>query len=390
MRALFWLLGLFTLAVAVVLATRYNDAYALLVWQPWRVQISMNLLALLLLVLFIVGYRVARIVVRAGELPHEVSLWRRQRRREQAQSELHDAERLYREGRFGQAFRAASRAYAGLEKPGIAALLAARAAHAMHDAERRDTWLGHAAAHDRDIRMARLMTEAEMACSERRFDVAATCLEGLKANGHRHLAVTRLAMQVEQGRGRWSEVARLARTLRKHSALSAEQAAPLLRRAQLEQLRDAEGDLAALTRVWEGIPDAERHDTGFLIRAVPHLIGAGDDKLSVEALAQALNKDWDSELASLYGRCQSPDLRNQLALAEGWLKAHPDDAQLLLTLGRLCLRAQLWGKAQSYFEASLSQQETRAAHLELARLAEQLNRPDQAQAHYRAAATLGA
>ncbi len=390
MRALFWLLGLFTLAVAVVLATRYNDAYALLVWQPWRVQISMNLLALLLLVLFIVGYRVARIVVRAGELPHEVSLWRRQRRREQAQSELHDAERLYREGRFGQAFRAASRAYAGLEKPGIAALLAARAAHAMHDAERRDTWLGHAAAHDRDIRMARLMTEAEMACSERRFDVAATCLEGLKANGHRHLAVTRLAMQVEQGRGRWSEVARLARTLRKHSALSAEQAAPLLRRAQLEQLRDAEGDLAALTRVWEGIPDAERHDTGFLIRAVPHLIGAGDDKLSVEAIAQALNKDWDSELASLYGRCQSPDLRNQLALAEGWLKAHPDDAQLLLTLGRLCLRAQLWGKAQSYFEASLSQQETRAAHLELARLAEQLNRPDQAQAHYRAAATLGA
>lgn len=390
MRALFWLLGLFALAVGVTLAARYNDAYALLVWHPWRIQISMNLLVLLLVVAFLVIYRIARIFVRAGELPHEVTEWRRQRRRDQAQSALYDAERFYREGRFGQAFRAASQAYTGLAKPGVAALLAARSAHAMRDGERRDAWLAHAAAHDREIRMARLMTEAEMACSDRRFDVAAASLEGLKAHGHRHLAVTRLAMQVEQGRGRWNEVARLARTLKKHSALSSEQAAPLLRRALLEQLRDAEGDLPALTRVWESIPDAERHEPGFLIRAVPHLIGAGDDKIAVAAIAQSLKQEWEPELASLYGRCQSSDLREQLTVAEGWLKLHPDDAQLLMALGRLCLRAQLWGKAQSYFEASLSLQPTRAVHLELARLAEQLEREADAQAHYREAATLGA
>ena len=48
--------------------------------------------------------------------------------------------------------------------------------------------------------------------------------------------------------------------------------------------------------------------------------------------------------------------------------------QLLATLGRLCAEAELWGKARSFLEASLSFEESRAAHLELARLAERLGR----------------
>lgn len=390
MRALFWLLGLFAVAIGITLFAHYNEAYALLVWHPWRIQISLNLLLVLLLFAFFIGYRIMRMVVRAGELPGEVAEWRRRKRREQAQAALIDAERFYLEGRFGQAFRAAAEAYAGLAKPGVAALLAARAAHALRDSERRDTWLVHAAAHDREIRSARLMVEAEMACADRRFDAAAACLEGLRGHGHRHLAATRLALQVEQGRGRWDEVARLARTLRKHSALSAEQAAPLLRRALVEQMRDADGDLQALSWIWQSIPESERFEPGFLIRAVPYLIGAGDRRIAVEALQKALAEEWEPELVSLYGRCESEDLRAQLAAAEDWLRQRPDDAELLLALGRLCVRAQLWGKAQSYFEASLSKQPGRAVHLELARLAERLDRRDQAVAHYREAATLGA
>ena len=74
-----------------------------------------------------------------------------------------------------------------------------------------------------------------------------------------------------------------------------------------------------------------------------------------------------------------------IARAEEWLRGHPDDAGLLLALGRMCIRQRLWGKAQSYLEASLSVAETQAAHLELARLCDQLERPDEANRHYRAA-----
>ncbi len=60
LRALIWLLALFAAAVALVLASQYNAAYALFVWPPWRVQISMNLLIVLTLVVFFLLYALSR------------------------------------------------------------------------------------------------------------------------------------------------------------------------------------------------------------------------------------------------------------------------------------------------------------------------------------------
>ncbi len=73
----------------------------------------------------------------------------------------------------------------------------------------------------------------------------------------------------------------------------------------------------------------------------------------------------------------------QIERAENWLKEHPRDPHLLLALGRLCTRQALWGKAQSYIEASLSLETTRAAHLALAFLMEKMNKTDEACEHYR-------
>ena len=56
----------------------------------------------------------------------------------------------------------------------------------------------------------------------------------------------------------------------------------------------------------------------------------------------------------------------------------------------MCLRQRLWGKAQSYLEASLAVRDTPEGHLELARLFDQLERPEEANKHYRASAKLEA
>jgi HemY protein len=74
--------------------------------------------------------------------------------------------------------------------------------------------------------------------------------------------------------------------------------------------------------------------------------------------------------------------------AEKWLVGRQSDAQLLVALGRLCVHSELWGKAQSYFEASLSFETSRTAHLELARLMERLGRDAEARNHFRRAAEL--
>ena len=49
MRGLLWLLALFTLAVGLSMAARFNDAYLLMVLPPWRVEVSLNLAVTVLL-----------------------------------------------------------------------------------------------------------------------------------------------------------------------------------------------------------------------------------------------------------------------------------------------------------------------------------------------------
>ena len=53
MKGLFWVLALFALAVAVALGARLNDGYVLLVFPPWRAEVSLNLFVLALLGTFL-------------------------------------------------------------------------------------------------------------------------------------------------------------------------------------------------------------------------------------------------------------------------------------------------------------------------------------------------
>ena len=95
-----------------------------------------------------------------------------------------------------------------------------------------------------------------------------------------------------------------------------------------------------------------------------------------------MEASWDSELIGLYAECPGEDAVRQIERAEAWLKDHPNDAVLLHTLGKLCTGRELWGKAQSYLEASIAVESTYSAHLALAQLHDKLGNPDAARAHY--------
>jgi len=388
MRGLLWLLGLFALAAALAVAGRYNEGYALVVLPPYRVQISLNLLILLLGGGFVAVYALSRLVSRALALPGAVQQFRQRRHRERAVEAFYDAVRLRIEGRFGQALKCATEAYEAGAAPGLAALLAARAAHSLHDDERYRFWLGKVAEHDEQMRLARLMTEAKLAVEERRFDEAAERIADLQEGGQRHIASLRLALRTAQAKGNWPEAVRVVRQLVKVRALSAEQADPIKRRAHQEVLRQRAGDAQALAAYWQEVPREEQRDARLVGDLARALIAAGDAAAARSAIEAQLALGWDSTLAGLYGRCEGSDVRAGLARAEEWLKREPRDPQLLLTLGRLCVQSQLWGKAESYLDASVAVAPSWEAHVELAHLAERIGRTDDANRHYRAAAEL--
>lgn len=390
MRALIWLIGLFALAVGLAMTAGLNDGYVLVVLPPWRAQLSLNLLVVLLLVGFAVGYVLVRVVRRTLGLPARVAQWRDRRRREKAGVALREALRALFEGRFAQAVKFASSAFSSGESPAMAALVAARAAHAMHDETRYRIWLGHAAEQGEEARVARLMTEAELAIEGRRFEEAAERLETLRVAGHRHIAALRMAVKVASALGQWDELLRSTRQLLKHKALSVDQAAPLLRRAHLERMGELGADPAALATYWNAIPADELQDRRLVERAVPLLASVGQGALARPTLERLLDREWDSALARLYAHCGDGDgdAVACLAKAEGWLQQQPNDGGLLFALGRLCIGAQLWGKAQSYLEASLNRAPIVETQLALAGLLEKLGRPEEAQRRYRAAAEL--
>jgi HemY protein len=104
-------------------------------------------------------------------------------------------------------------------------------------------------------------------------------------------------------------------------------------------------------------------------------------------IREALDAQWSSELVSLYAECDdADDALERIDHCERWLRAHPHDAALLLTLGRLCAARGLWGKATSFLDASLSIQPTRRGHIAAAQLYERVGREFEANRHYRAAA----
>ncbi|MDR1854408.1 MAG: heme biosynthesis protein HemY [Azoarcus sp.] len=392
MRALIWVVVLFFLAVLASLLIGYNWGYVQFVLpldNEWfRVQMSLKPFVALTVVAFIVVYLLVQLLRGAVSLPEVVGQWRERRRRQRADKSLREALLTFHEGRYAQSLKFAEKAYAASDHPVTAVLLAARAAHALHDDERYRRWIERLTEEGEPARVARLMTEAELAIRSHDFDEAEQKLAALGQDG-RHIAALRLSLRVAAALKHWDDVLKLTRQLRKHKALTDEQARPLLCRANVERLRAQVDDGEALAEAWNAIPAVEREDPELVTQAVPLFAHSGKGLVIRRTLERLLDHEWDSHLASLYGACGGEE-QTCLKRAEDWLKAHPRDPGLLFALGRLCFATQLWGKAESYYTASLNLKPSTETHLALARLYERVNRSDDAQKQYRAAAEMAA
>ncbi|MDP3037386.1 MAG: heme biosynthesis HemY N-terminal domain-containing protein [Rhodocyclaceae bacterium] len=391
MRALFWLLTLAALAIGLALLGRVSDGYVLWVIPPWRIELSLNLFVLAQLLALTVAYLLLRAINKTLNLPRVVGEYRARRARLRDERAATEALRLFWEGRYGHALKSAGKVGAGgtASSAVLAALVGLKAAHALHDSARVAEWLVRARATAparSDWRTARLMAEAELALDTRDFDIAQAALDQLAPKERRQISAQRLALRLAQGRNDWVEMLRIARQLEKHKVLSPAQALPLRLRAQHGMLDGLEDDPAQLVRYWQGVPAAERLDLALAQRAARALNNAGACAESARLIEDYLDDQWESALLEDYADCVGGDVLGRIAHGEKWLHEQPNDAALLLALGRLCARQQLWGKAQSYLEAALAVASTCTAHIELARLFDHLERADDANQHYRSAA----
>lgn len=379
MKTLFSLLALFALAVGLVVAARYNDGYVLVVLPPYRIEVSLNLLFVVLAAGFALLYTVVRLVITAMQTPARVRQYRLVRRRESAQLALFTALEAYFEGRYAKAEQAAQQSLELGEHTRLSLVLVARAAHELRAFDRRDAYLERAARDAPDDDALRIVTAAELLLEQRRADEALAVLQALP---RKHTAALKLELRAQQQSRRWQQVVSLVSELERRNAFDADQAAKLRAQAWVETLRRQGYDAHALDEAWKKVPEVNRADTSIATAAAQCNIALRRGSDAQQIIEQSLAHTWDSTLAALYGDAAGPDLVKQIELAETWLQRHPHDAGLLVALGKLCARQSLWGKAQSYLEAAVSVEPTVEGYLELARLEERLGNADASRRHY--------
>jgi HemY protein len=287
------------------------------------------------------------------------------------------------EGRFAKGEKMLARSAAQSDAPLLNYLQAARAAHLSGNDERRDNWLRQAYEKMPAAANAVLLTQAELQLDQGQHEQALATLRKLDENAPNHsqaLALLgRLYYQLED----WQQLSELLPRLSKHGRLDAQTLEKWSVRVYRELL-DQSGDAASLDQAWGHVPRKLKQNAVLLEAWFAGLIRTGQHDLAEKNLAAELKREWRPNLVRLFGLVKGKDPIRQLKKAEGWLKQHPDDAELLLASARLCLRNELWGKARSYLDTVISMRPTPEIYQEFGRLLHQLGDDEGAAEAYRA------
>jgi len=347
--------------------------YVLISFLGWNVEMSVPGLALML-VLF---YVVVRVLIRILRAPGQIGDALEAHRARRSGSRLARGLIHMTEGDFRRGERLLTDRLKDNDAKVVNYLIAARAADAQGSIERRDEWLRLAGSSDPKAEIAVLLTQAELEIKRGEPGAALVTLarvEKKKPNLGGTLALRAEALLQLRDRAGIAEILpQLAR-----AKLDPDRQASILARA-LEAMRPEQRfDRAALKAVWSPLPLALRRHPR-LIRARALLLdrlGRGEEAL--KSVAAALKRDWNRELISAFGEIRSSDSLKQLQRAEGWLKQRPEDPALLVTAARLAIANELWGKARSYLETTLSISPEPAAYVLYGELLERLGELDEA------------
>lgn len=388
MRVLFWFLLLAAAAVAVALATRLTAGYVLVVAPPYRVEVSLNLFLLALIAGFVGGYGLLRLIRRALDLPRDVRAYRRRQQQERARAKQDAAVVALLEGRFGKARQFADEALAIPGSSGLSALIGARAAIETRDFDIAETLLSRADVQVKSLAVPRYMLEAEMRIEQGQPLEALALLSALRKEAGAHTAALRLELRALHAAGRHADVPAAVDQLVRRKIYGAAEGELVKAAAHAEAMRALVHDAAGLRAYWNRLSDAEQRQPRIARAAAKSFQILGGDREAADICAKSLEREWTSDLVLLYAECRLPDTTKQLEQAERWLTSHNQDPALLYALGILCQRQQLWGKAQTYLEASLALDNAYPAHVALGEMLARLGRNDEANAHFAAALKL--
>lgn len=343
---------------------------------PYLLETSLPVMLLLLLALHLAILGAAR----ATTARRRLNVLRTERRRRRARSATQRGLLDLAAGQWKSAEDLLARAAPDADSPAANYLVAARAADLLDAVERRDAWLARAQDDAPQERAAALVTLAEMQLRRGQDEAALQTLEQLDASGDLNSRGLELTARLYQKLGRGERLLALEPRLRSAKELPESQVNELLAQVQLEEIRAAgeRGDQSRLEKAWAALPRGVRRLPKAVVTYARAAMACRDHPSAERALRDLIEESGDGTAVRVYGEIVVGDPLVPLERAEGWLRQRPEDPDLLACCARLCLRAELFGKARSYLEASIARRPSAENSLILADLLEQVGEPGRA------------
>lgn len=386
MKWLFSTLIALVAMLAVALFAYHDPGYVMVQYRGWIVESSLVLALLALLGGSALLYLLLWLASNLLSLPRRLRDWRRRHAARRAQSALVRGFLDLYSGRYQRAEQRLSK-YAGYGDTAAALnhLGAARAAHAQGADERRDRYLELADDCTAGAEPAVALTRAELLLDRGQYGPALVALSRLQAEQPRNAVMLALLLRLYRETRDWERLLELLPVLRRQHAVDP----ALAERLELQAFRSllagsgGKGAEPVLTAVWQRVPKELAYRAELVREYAQRLIECGAPDQAEAVLYRGVTRQWSQELIYLYGLVDGSQPDRQLRRAEEWLAGHETDAILLLTVGRLCRRNALWGKARQYLESCIRSGGAYEAFNELAGVLEKMGERESALVYYR-------
>ncbi|MCU7859749.1 MAG: heme biosynthesis protein HemY, partial [Candidatus Thiodiazotropha sp. (ex Lucinoma kastoroae)] len=343
MRTLIAALFALLAAVVITLWVKQDNGYVLIGYGEWTIEGSLALFVLAGLALFLLVYASIRLLSHLWHMPERVASWRQKRRSLRAQHALTRGLVELAEGRWKVAERHLTRYAVQSETPLLNYLAAARAAQLQGEHTRRDDYLhlAHESMPSADVAVG--LTQAELQLAHQQYEQALATLMHVRSLSPKHNYVLTLLKKLYENLKEWQKLEEMLPELKRRKVIDEKAYHLLETRVYCERLKQEATTLDSLVQFWQSIPKGVRQQQQVLLDYCWYMMALDAGSRVEPLIAAALQREWNSELVSLYGTIELADSSHQLDVAEGWLKNHQDDPVLLLALARLSLQNKLWG-----------------------------------------------
>lgn len=371
-------------AVWLGLKIQANPGYVLISYKQVSVESTLWVAALTTLIAFFTFYLVLRLIYNSKILPARLQKWWQGRKEEEAVKLTNRGITKVIVGEFMLAEKYLTKGAESYANPFPNYLLAAYAAQKQENYKRREQYLTKAYYAGEKADFAIGLLQAEMQVASQQWEQALASLTHLKSKNSQHKRLLELLCTVYQNTQDWLKLCDLLPIITKLKIFDVDELHKLEINIYLH-LAPNEAEQASLSweKFWRKLPRPLQTSSQLVTRYVSFLTNHNLEAKAEAIIRESLKNNWQEELLNLYAKIATEASTKQLSFAEAWLKTHPNDAVLLLCLGKLCKKLMLWGKAKKYLLASLQIKMTAATYFELGEIMSMQNDLQAANDYYR-------